>query len=33
MHVLEFETEAVVGLGDYFSDSMLGLVCASPSDF
>ena len=31
VHVLEEETEGVVGLVDYFSDSMLGLVCSSPS--
>ena len=33
VHVFEAEVDSLVGIVDYFSDSMLGLVCASPSDF
>lgn len=33
MHVMEGELEQTLGLIDYFSNSMLGLVCTPALDF
>jgi len=33
VHMLEGELEETVGLVDYFSDAMLGLVCSHPKDY
>jgi hypothetical protein len=33
VHMMEGELEQTVGLVDYFSNAMLGLVCSAPHEF